>query len=162
MFFSCAMRPTCTSTGCSGAIPSCVAEARAVAAREALHLHAGRNDVHRTAHAVVQQRLLHRTGWDDQGIEHVALGNSEAARDESHDRARQQRHVVMQVLLEVRVIALDDRNAQCASQRRALVVSDEGSLDVHEVRLEALELRTQRADRAELHRAIFRVARQVA
>ena len=37
-----------------------------------------------------------------------------------------------------------------------------GSLDVHQVRLQALELRAQRADRAELHRTVLRIARHAA
>jgi hypothetical protein len=86
------------------------AEALPVAAREAVHLHAGRDDVHRALHTIVEQRLLHCTRGHDERVENIALGNGEAARDESHDRARHQRHVVMQVLFEVRVISLDDRN----------------------------------------------------
>ena len=49
------------------------AKALAVAGGETLHFHAGRNDVHRTLHAVVDQRLLHRARRYDERVEHVAL-----------------------------------------------------------------------------------------
>jgi hypothetical protein len=41
-------------------------------------------------------------------------------------------------------------------------MSDERSLDVYEIRLQPLELRPQRTERAELHRSILRVARHSA
>jgi hypothetical protein len=97
--------------------------------------------VHRALHTVIEQRLLHRTRRHDERVEDIALGHREATRQESHDWARHQRHVVMQVLFEVRVIGLDDRNAQSARQRSSLIVRDERSLDVHQVRLQLLELR---------------------
>ena len=68
----------------------------------------------------------------------------------------------MQVLLEIRVIALDHRQAQRPGEAEPLIVRDERRLDVNEIEVALAEPRRQATNRACLHEAIFGIARQVA
>jgi hypothetical protein len=90
------------------------------------------------------------------------LRDSEAPRREAHQRSRHHRHIVVQVFLEVRVVALDDRNLQGTREADAVVVGDERRLDVYDIEAALRELRAQRAQRAQLHHAVLGIARQIA
>ena len=83
------------------------AECRAVAARELAPINASRQDRDRPLDPVRAQHLLHRRRRDDDPVGRVALPAAHTARCNPEQAARQERHVVMEVLLEVRVPGLD-------------------------------------------------------
>ena len=139
MFFSCATRPTYSSSGRSVGMPKRARKARAIARDEAVGRQPGGNHLGARADAVLEQQRPHRLRWHHDRIELTALRACEAPRQRAADRARQQRHVVMQVLFKEGVIGRDHRDAGAAGESHPGVVRHERRVDVHQV--EMLRLR---------------------
>ena len=133
MFFSYATRPTYSSSGRSAGRSNCCRK-RAPSPRTKLD--AGRpvgSTSIGTCHAVVDQRVAHRRARRNQRRDIVALGQREATRDPSPHPPRQDRHVVVQVVLEERVIRRDHRQTVRARETHTRVVRDEWCVDMDQV-----------------------------
>ena len=139
MFFSCATREMCTSTGRSAAMP-CRRGTRAVAAAEAPQVDAGRQHLGARRDAVAAQHRQHLPGRHDQRVDLGALRGAESPRRAARRGARQERHVVVQVLLEERVVGLDDRHAEAPRERDTGVVRHERRVHVDDVEAARREL----------------------
>ncbi len=61
-------------------------------------------------------------GWRDDAVDRAALRDRDAASQQSRQGARHPRHIVVQVVLEVGVVALDDRDAELACDGYSRVV----------------------------------------
>src|SRR5215469_6024128 len=72
---------------------------------------------------------------------------------------RQERCVVVQVLLEKRVVGRDARHPGTAREAYAGVVGDEWRVDVHQVDVRATQRLELAPERPPAHAAVFRVAR---
>ncbi len=161
MFFSCATRPTSSITGRSAAMPCCVRNARAVAALELVEIQARGNRVDGARDAVAGEHVGELARRRDDGVDGVALAPRDRASERACGSGRQQRHVVMQVLLEERVIGLERRDVQAARSLDPDPMRDERRLDVQHVDA-ADEGEASRERRARLHHAVFGIEREVA
>ncbi len=136
-------------------------ERGSIAARELLEIEPGRYDVHRSFDAVTYQHVGELPRRSNHGIHGIALSQGSAARKSTRHRARQQRHVVMQIFLEERVIRLEHRHAQLTRNLLADPVRDERCLDVHDVDAPAeREPCSQRG--APMQHSVFRIEDQIA
>ena len=135
------------------------AECRAVATRELASINAGRQDRDRPLDPVRAQHLLHRRRRDDDPVERVALPAAHAARCNPEQAARQERHVVMEVLFEVRVPGLDHRQPVPAGPAHTGRVRDERRLDMHHVDPARIDTSERTVECAAAHQPVFRVHR---
>ncbi len=158
MFFSCATRPTYVISGRSSDEPHQLAEARTIACEESISGQPGRQNVDRRLHAVLQQHITHRFGRCDQRIHIATLGAGETLGDEPPDTPRQHRHVVMQILLEERVVRSHARDAGTACEPHTRIVRDERRVDVHQIEVVAPQPAECLLESTPAHAPIFRVA----
>ena len=136
------------------------AERGPIAARELLEIEPGRYHVHRSFDAVSDQHVGELPRRRNHGVHGIALSQRRAAREGSRHGARQQRHVVMQVFLEERVIGLEHRHAQLTRDPLADPMSDERRVDVHGVDAPA-EREPRSSRRTPMHHAVFRIEDEV-
>ncbi len=78
-------------------------EARAAAGHEAVIGHAGGNHMDGTQHPILEQPLAHLLRWRHHRVDRIELPRHDGAGQPGTCETRQQRHVVMQVVLEIGV-----------------------------------------------------------
>jgi len=105
----------------------------AIACLEAFGGKPGRQYFDAPADAVSEQSLLHGVRGRNYGIQLIALRAAEAASQAAGDLARQQRHVVMQVLFEERVVRGNYGRALLAGESKPSVMRQKRGMDVHHV-----------------------------
>ncbi len=114
-------------------MPNRCAKTRAVAAPETRRRQSRRQHLDGCRHSIGEQCVAHRRTGRNQGRNIAALGTRERAREEATDSTRQDGHVVVQVVLEERVIGRDQRQSVPAREPRGGVVRDERGVHVHEI-----------------------------
>ena len=91
-------------------------ETCAVAAAELIQVHAGRDHRERRGNSVAREHVGHLLARNDQMIDVLTQLFGEPARAEAQQRRRKPRQIVRGVLLEKRVVTLDNRTAEPASE----------------------------------------------
>jgi len=119
----------------------------------------GRQYFDAPADAVGEQSLLHGVRGRNYGIQLIALRAAEAASQAAGDLARQQRHVVMQVLFEERVVRGNYGRALLSGESKPCVMRQKRGMDVYHVEFARSQLRKRSAQPAPRHDAILRVSR---
>jgi hypothetical protein len=135
------------------------AEGPPVARAEAIRGKSGRQHVDGSGDAVVGQHRAHGLGRGDEGLHGRALRAREAARQEARERRRHERHVVMQVLLEERVIGRDAGDSRAPREAYPGVVGDERRLNVHQIEATGAQRIERAPERAPAHAPVFGIAR---
>ncbi len=111
------------------------AEARAVAPSHGVRADAGRDHAHRCRHTVRVERVAHRGRRHDHPVELSRRFPSQSSRDPPTEAGRQERQVVLEVVLEVGVVGLDHRHPPPASEIDAGAMRRERGLDVDQIDL---------------------------
>jgi hypothetical protein len=137
-------------------------ERRTVAVRKRGGLDARRQHGDRPLDAVHAQDLEHRRRWHDEVVERVAPATRDGTRRGTQQAARQERHVVMEILFEMRVPGLHHRQPVAARPAHAARVGDEGCLHVHDVHSRGVDAAERTAEHATAHQPVFRVHRYAA
>ena len=96
-------------------------------------------------------------GGYDHGVHVVALGAGEVPHQIAQQRLGEEGYVVVEVFLEIGVVAEHRGHAETARQAHARVMGDEGRLDVHDVGTEVLQFGVVRHDLAHAHHPVFGV-----
>jgi hypothetical protein len=108
---------------------------------------------------VTSQHLLHRRRRHDDRIERIALAAADDPRGSPGQRGRQERQVVVEVLLEVRVVRLDHRQLVTPRPPNADRVRIERRLDVDDVDPRRVDRSQGAPQRGAIHQPVLRVER---
>ena len=109
---------------------------------------------------IAQEHRKHGVGRHHQGVHVVALGGGEAAGGQAQPGGRDERDILVQVLLEKGMVTFHRRDAEPTRQRRPAIVRDEGGVDVQQIEAPARQRVTRPAQRPHPQDAILRVHRQ--